>query len=226
MTISASSSNFTMRTDTASVTSADLTMPSAVPAHATLLCWIGISEAQTISSVTDTVNGSWSQFTGPDNVGAAADLRAYFYYFLDAAAGTPVVTATASGSTPILFGIGWFADSSGNACTFDAFGTARIATGNETSVTSNDFTASGAGALFCALFSNNTQNSPEPSVSSPDVVCSPVGTGRRHMVYEPYSTGGTYSVGPITIDSATTILQLAGFREPAGLDPIRLRWRQ
>lgn len=224
MAITASASDFTSTSNGGSA-SPTVTLPTSVPAGACIVLGVlnRTDETTTISSITDTVNGTWN-IAAPNSTGglasgptdhSASTYRVWLLYRLNSDVGTPTITVNFSASIITQMVAGWIDDSTGPEV-FDVAATAANVTGSNTVAASNTLTAAGSGAIVGFFTSNNAQTDPEPSVSEGNEVrLTPTQAGSRAcLFFETYTTGGTKGFTGIAMDSGNYIFQCMALLAP------------
>jgi hypothetical protein len=220
MAISASSSNFTVNSATGSTT-VTLTVPTSVPAGATLV--VGVlnrsDETTAVSSVAGSLNASgWTLASGPTDLSGASTGRMWTYYKVNSAAGSEVVTVTFGASINSQIVGGWFEDASHGAMTFDTVATpANVGTGT-TDADSNTLAAAGAGAILGILFCGNIQTTLTADGAGESRVSTVTGLSGQQRIFaffEAYASAGT--VGFVTTPGTSTsyMFHVAAFNEPS-----------
>jgi hypothetical protein len=191
---------------------------TSVPANSTIVLGIlnRTDESTTISTIADDVNGSWalSYVDGPVD-STATTFRSWLAYRNGVSAGTTVTTVTFSGSITSNLACGYITSSEG-AMTFDDAAVTYQAAGNETSSTSNNADATGAGAIVGLASFQNGQTDPEPTGGAGEDRMNANGANSRaHLFFEDYASSGAYGFS-LTIDSAAPTIIVGAFLEPGG----------
>jgi hypothetical protein len=193
---------------------------TSVPANATIVLAIlnRSDETTAISGISDDVNGAWTlnYVDGPVD-STATTFRVWGAYRNGCAAGTTVVTVTFDGSITANLGGGYIVSDQG-ALTFDDAAVSYLAAGNETSSTSNNADATGAGAIVGFVGFQNGQSDPEPSGGAGEDRMNANGANSRaHLFFKDYGSAGAYGF-TLTIDSAAPTIIVGAFLEPSS-DP-------
>lgn len=190
---------------------------ASVPANGTIL--LGIldrsDETTALSTIADTVNGAWT----PNLVVGPVDFtngtsRLWLAYFLNSAAGSPVITTTFDTAINSQVAACWISSDQG-VMTFDvAATTSQHAT--STDIDSNTLTAAGAGAIVGFLTTGNSQADPEPTAdgAGESRVTSGAAGARAFLFFEAYASGGTKGI-ETTCDSTVAAFAVGAFLEPA-----------
>lgn len=191
-----------------------LLLSASVPAGATIV--VGIhdrAETAAVSTVVDDVNaGGYSVADGPDSHSGATTARSWLYYKTNCAAGTTTVTVTLDSSVNCA-GCACFIDSD-LAATMDFETIAAVAefTGvvSPNPINSNTFAVAAAGCIvgFFSATSNGTCTATGTNES-----VAATAAGRGHLLFEPFTTGGTYGLETTNSATQSGLFQVASFLE-------------
>lgn len=175
------------------------------------------NETSVISSISDTVNGSWplNYVNGGPQDSTASTYRNWMPYLLNSGAGNPVITVTFDGAINSQLAAAWLHSTLG-AMTFQGAATVRNAAVNETAVASNTIAVTGPGCIVGAMGINNAQADPEPTADGAGESRCTAGQagGRAFLFFEAVASASTVGF-ETTLDSGASIFQVGAFLEPS-----------
>jgi hypothetical protein len=106
--------------------------------------------------------------------------------------------------------VGWCADASGSAQTFDAAATNLSLNAGSTDYDSNTAGATGAGGILGFVLTSVNQTSPLTADGANETRISGAGTARVQAVFEPYASAGNYGIeATIAVASGGNIMVAA-----------------
>lgn len=222
----ASSASATMTctaTDTSAMaagtsTTAVAAMPTAAPTNATL--WAAVLNRTDLTTAVTGTAGSvnttgWANSSPYDN-SFGAGVRSWYAYKVGATTGTDTVTVTFAGSISWQIVVGWCADSSGSAQTFDAEASGTSFNTGATNYDSNTAAATGAGGILGFIFTLASQTSGAPVADGANETrISGAAASRTHALFEPYASSGTYGIEATIQNASAGNMMVIAFLNPA-----------
>ena len=211
MAISASGSNFTSGF-TADNTVGTVTLPTDVPAGASIVVW-GWGGTSLVS-ISDPVNGTWGT-TPQDELGSSRGMFAS--YFANSAAltgsGNRTITVTFGSAGNKFFGAGWIQDDGGVA-TFQGYATNTLNAINTTDGhDSGTIALTGAGAIVALVYCNN--NVTLTAQGAGESILLNAGSERVHAAFEAVASASTVGIELLASGNTDSRIALLGFLEPA-----------
>lgn len=190
-------------------------LPGTTPDGALLVigALLTANETATISSVSDSVNGSsgWTLVSGPAD-DAGGTMRSWFYYRENSAEGSITITLEKSGSETWWAVCGYAT----GAATSGALGVKDETPPNVSSAgvqhDSDALVASRAGAVIGFLATN--VNHTVDALGTNEVNLN-TGSFRGNLIYEPFASGGTYNLEATVNTAARSSFHSAVFLSPA-----------